>query len=337
MVPDKNNINFDVLFPRYIQCADLSGGSAFELPQYQTAPSKNDYSALETQCLTGLRNDVVGSLGSTSYLTKACQADDPASHYLEIVPNSEKAKLQIDKFIISDCLTFPPSTDVKLPSLYLPGSIGEGQVAIPKEDITLNLSNGQLEHQNDEENHVSTHEKCTQIENMKDKSSLNDNGHKHEQETENSKNKDAVQTHERTKHWSNLTENLIMPLFKTCKQKVAENPETTHKGDISYPSPLVHTLPSNPHSQLNEERVTDHSSESSMLSGDGIVVAIDNSNIYIGAQECASMVNSGDRKRHVRVKLQNLVKILERERTKTRGFACGSSPPATEHVWEVYR
>ena len=68
-----------------------------------------------------------------------------------------------------------------------------------------------------------------------------------------------------------------------------------------------------------------------------MVVAIDNSNIYIGAQECASMVNTGDRKRHVRVKLQNLVRILEKERTKTRGFAGGSSPPATEHVWEVYR
>ena len=49
------------------------------------------------------------------------------------------------------------------------------------------------------------------------------------------------------------------------------------------------------------------------------------------------MVNTGDRKRHVRVKLQNLVRILEKERTKTRGFAGGSSPPATEHVWEVYR
>lgn len=335
MVPHRNNINFDVLFPRYIQCADLSGGSAFELPQYQTAPSKNDYCALDTQSLTGSRN-VGGSLGSTAYLTKFCQADDPASHYLEI-PNSEKANLQIDKFIISDCLPFSTSTDVKLPTLYLPGSIGEGQVAIPKEDITLNLSNGQQEHQNDEENRDSTHEKCTQIENMKEKSSLNGNGHKHEQETKNSKNKDTVQNHERTKHWSNLTENLIMPLFQTCKQKVAENPETNHKDDISYSSPLVHTLPSNPHSQVNEERVTDHKSDSSMLSHHGIVVAIDNSNIYIGAQECASMVNPGDRKRHVRVKLQNLVKILERERTKTRGFACGSSPPATEHVWEVYR
>ena len=76
---------------------------------------------------------------------------------------------------------------------------------------------------------------------------------------------------------------------------------------------------------------------SSLISHHGVVVGVDNSNIYIGAQECASMVNPGDRKRHVRLKLQNLVRILERERLKMRGFACGSSPPATEHVWEVYR
>ncbi|XP_032233640.1 uncharacterized protein LOC5508924 isoform X1 [Nematostella vectensis] len=69
----------------------------------------------------------------------------------------------------------------------------------------------------------------------------------------------------------------------------------------------------------------------------GIVCVIDNSNIYIGAQECASTVNVGDKKRHVRVKLQNLVRILERGRPKDRCFVCGSSPPATEHVWEVYR
>lgn len=70
---------------------------------------------------------------------------------------------------------------------------------------------------------------------------------------------------------------------------------------------------------------------------DGIIVAIDNSNIYIGAQECASAVNPGDRKGKVRVKLQNLVRILEQTRSKARGFAYGSSPPATEQVWDVYR
>lgn len=69
----------------------------------------------------------------------------------------------------------------------------------------------------------------------------------------------------------------------------------------------------------------------------GVVIVVDNSNIYIGAQECASASNAHDRKRHVRVKLQNLVKILEKNRLKERTFVCGSSPPATEHVWDVYR
>ena len=68
-----------------------------------------------------------------------------------------------------------------------------------------------------------------------------------------------------------------------------------------------------------------------------ILVVIDNSNIYIGAQEYASSVNPSDRKRNVRVKLQHLVKILERGRNKGRAFACGSSPPSTETVWEMYR
>lgn len=274
------------------------------------------------QSLHGSRDDSISSLGSTPYLTKACQADDPESHYLEL-PNSEKGDLQIEKFIISDCLPFSPSTDVKLPSLYLPSSTQEGQVTSLNEEVTLHLSNGQLEHQKDVLSLDSTHKKCTQIENVKGKSSLNGNGHnEHKQETHNCKDKDTTRTHERTGCRSNLTDNLIMPLFPICKEQAS----------VVYPSP------SNSHSQFTEQRVTtEHKNDSSSFSHHGIVVAIDNSNIYIGAQECASMVNAGDRKRHVRVKLQNLVRILERERTKTRGFACGSSPPATEHVWEVYR
>ena len=68
-----------------------------------------------------------------------------------------------------------------------------------------------------------------------------------------------------------------------------------------------------------------------------IVVAVDNSNIFIGAQECASLLNPKERKRHIRVKIQQLVKVLERGRTLSRAFVQGSSPPSTEQVWEVYR
>lgn len=68
-----------------------------------------------------------------------------------------------------------------------------------------------------------------------------------------------------------------------------------------------------------------------------IVVVIDNSNIFIGAQECASLLNPKERKRHIRVKIQQLVKVFERGRTLSRAFVQGSSPPTTEQVWEVYR
>ncbi|KAL9957854.1 hypothetical protein ACROYT_G034804 [Oculina patagonica] len=314
-----------VLILRYLQCADLSGGSAFELPQYQTAPGKNDSIALVSQSLSGSSKDAISSLGSTAPLTKACEVDDPESHYLEI-PNSEKAAPQSNKFVISDCLSFPLRTDIKLPSLYLLGSTQKEQVTIPEEEVTFHLANEQLEHQKNVPNLHST-----QIANMKEKPSLNDSGHNElKQGTQNGIDKDSGQTYEKTKHWSNLTDNLIMPLFESCKEQAVEKLDTSHSDDIS-------SFASNLHLQFTEQRVTTEHKKDSTLSHHGIVVAIDNSNIYIGAQECASMVNSGDRKRHVRVKLQNLVRVLERERTKTRGFACGSSPPATEHVWEVYR
>lgn len=103
-------------------------------------------------------------------------------------------------------------------------------------------------------------------------------------------------------------------------------------------------LPENnlPVQQADQVKDTQMNQTSSLSSGNqddtkGAVIVVDNSNIYIGAQECASAYNAGERKRHVRVKLQNLVKILEKNRSKERTFVCGSSPPATEHVWDVYR
>lgn len=317
---------------RYLQCADLSGGSAFELPQYQTAPNKDVYSDLVTHYLHHSNNDPLTTLGNL-YLTKACQVDDAESHYLEI-PNAEKANPH-NKFVIPDYLPFSPTSDAKLPSLYLKGSTQEDQVN--KEELTLHCNevNEQLEHPKDTLYLDSTHEKYTQIENLKDGSFLNDNGrNENKHRTQNGKDKDTVQPHERTASFPNHTDNVMMPLFQTCKEQAVD---ASHKGD-SVPSPsLMYSSPSS-HSQLTNQSVTTElKSNSSLLPHHGVVVAIDNSNIYIGAQECASMVNAGDRKRHVRLKLQNLVRILERERTKTRGFACGSSPPATEHVWDVYR
>lgn len=68
-----------------------------------------------------------------------------------------------------------------------------------------------------------------------------------------------------------------------------------------------------------------------------IVVVVDNSNIFIGAQECASLLNPKERRRNIRVKIQQLVKVFERGRTLCFAFVQGSSPPTTEQVWEVYR
>lgn len=327
-----------MLFHRYVQCADLSSGSAFELPQYQTAPNKSDYTALGTQRLPDSRNDTLGILTHTPYLTEACQGRDPESHYLEI-PNAQKVDNPQNKFVISDFLPLSPTCDAKVPSLSMMRSPQEEQLTIPMEDTTLHLSNDQLEHQGDVPYVDSTDEKYTQIENKKDASTLNENGYnEHKQGTHSSTENDTVPTYQRIENLSNFTDKLIMPLFETCKEHSMESLDTSHEDDTSHSTSLMHPSPSNSHSQFTEQRITTElKNDSSLFSHHGIVVGIDNSNIYIGAQECASMVNPGDRKRHVRLKLQNLVRILERERTKMRGFACGSSPPATEHVWEVYR
>ena len=327
----QTKISSNILFSRYLQSVDLSGGSAFELPQYHTLPNKDDCSTLISQNLPDSWKDPLSRLGSTTYLTKACQVDDAESHYLEI-PCAEKANPQ-NSFIMSDFLPFTPACDAELSGLYLVGSTQEEQVS--KEDVNLQLSNEQMEHQSDAPHLYATDEKYTQIENLKDMPSLNENDqNEYRKQAQNCQEKVSIQDHERTITWSNLTDN-VMPLIPTRKEQSVESLDASQESSISHPTSLMYSSISSSHSQFTEQTVPE--SNSSLQSHYGMVVAIDNSNIYIGAQECASMVNPGDRKRHVRVKLQNLVRILEKERTKTRGFACGSSPPATEHVWEVYR
>ena len=151
------------------------------------------------------------------------------------------------------------------------------------------------------------------------------------------KNNGEVKDRERTKSLPDVKDTLV-PSTSTKKAQSLENLDASLSSNISHSPLLTYSSPSSVQSQFDEQKATAEVTRNSALQPHyGMVVAIDNSNIYIGAQECASMVNPGDRKRHVRVKLQNLVRILEKDRTKTRGFACGSSPPATEHVWEVYR
>ena len=340
-------------FRRYLQCADLSSGSAFELPQYQRALNKSDYTALGKQRLPDSRCDTVGILCDTPYLTEDCQVHDPESHYLEI-PNTQKLDHSQNKFVISNFLPLSSTGDAKKTNLSLIGETQEEKLTIPIEDPRHQLCNGQLEHQRGVSHLYSTDEKYTQMENIKDTS--NENGYnEHKQGPQSGTDSDTVQTYQRIESWSNLPDKLIMPLFETCKDQTLECLDSSHKDDTSRSASLMHPSSSDSNAQLTEQKVTTELKNDSSLNSEeqgvttelkndpsliphnGIVVGIDNSNIYIGAQECASMVNPGDRKRHVRLKLQNLVRILERERAKMRGFACGSSPPATEHVWEVYR
>ena len=74
----------------------------------------------------------------------------------------------------------------------------------------------------------------------------------------------------------------------------------------------------------------------SVANSDTLVV-IDNSNVFIGAREAACMLNPKLRPRHIKVRLQALTEVLEHGRNVTKRFVCGSSPPANENVWDVYR
>ena len=238
--------------------------------------------------------------------------DSVESHYLEIAPNKETPRQQ-------NCLVIK---DLILPRFYSINSTCESDRLPPKEQQSFHVSREQLDE---------TCEEYTQIGKLEGEASpLNDfNRSENKQELQNGIDKDHVQIHDRTTSltYCTLSDNILTtPVLHTYKNQTLECLDASNEGA----SPSTSTS----EAQYSDKEVPKDSKTHSLF---GMVVAIDNSNIYIGAQECASMVNTGDRKRHVRVKLQNLVRILEKERTKTRGFAGGSSPPATEHVWEVYR
>ena len=315
-----------MLFSRYLQCADLSGGSAFELPQYITSASKEDYSALITEQPPSFGKNLLSSSENTPCLTKASGVDDLESHYLELVPNKGGNLCQQNSFVFADFVS---------PSLYSVNSAcDEKQSLLVKNQVPSQVSTAPPD---------AAHMTCstqTQVESLEGSAPfLNDYKNREQQQgMQNGTDKDFVQLDERTKCSPNSTvsdNNLRSPL--SCPH--AEHLEKTNKcNDLPRSPSIMCAQTSDIQSQLtDQEALTDLKSHASAISHNRLLVAIDNSNIYIGAQECASMVNAGDRKRHVRVKLQNLVRILEKEREKTRGFAGGSSPPATEHVWEVYR
>lgn len=68
-----------------------------------------------------------------------------------------------------------------------------------------------------------------------------------------------------------------------------------------------------------------------------IVVVVDNSNIFIGARETVCNAHAQIKPKHVKLRLQQLLNVAENKRKVARGFTAGSSPPASEHVWDIYR
>ena len=324
----KKKYSARTLFCRYLQSVDLSGGSAFELPHFHKIPNKDDYETFIRQNLPDTKNNPQESLENTIYLTRGCHIDDEGSHYLEI---SSAGRADAQSSFVTP---FTATCNTEPSGLYFMGAAQENQV--PNQDFTVKLHSHQLEYYKCSSEVNSKDENYTQIENH---TNVNYESHNElcEKLPQICKNNGEVKDRERTKSLPDVKDTLV-PSTSTKKAQSLENLDASLSGNISHSPLLTHSSPSSVQSQFDEQKATAEVTRNSALQPHyGMVVAIDNSNIYIGAQECASMVNPGDRKRHVRVKLQNLVRILEKDRTKTRGFACGSSPPATEHVWEVYR
>ena len=89
--------------------------------------------------------------------------------------------------------------------------------------------------------------------------------------------------------------------------------------------------------KTTKSKAVPHNTDIGNKQSSDLVIVVDNSNIFIGAQECATAVNPHEKKRNIRVKIQQLVKVFQKGRIVCRAFVQGSSPPITEQVWEVYR
>ena len=320
------------LIYRYFQCVDWSGELAFDLPQYcqlKDRKMKEYYSSYNPVVKLISQDELLSSHGfgdTTMFLSKACQVDDSdreTNHF----PKEEETQEQ--NVTISEIISHIPSSlnaDVLHPnttnqfkeqvtSVQIQKGPTDGKKFSLSENQTLSFlplkGDGHWDHKLEDDYIfqketfvVSDNKDCNlpQIESI-----LSDN----------------IQ--------------MVSPT-EIPKDQSLENAEISKTtAFIQSTSTTPFTKLSNTHSLQSCQTVTAKVEAALPEAPLALVVAIDNSNIYIGAQECASMMNPSDRKRHVRVKLQNLVKILEKERAKVRGFACGSSPPATEHIWEVYR
>ena len=326
---------------------DVSGGSTFELPQHVKAATKDDYRTVASMKEKPIdHEDNLLNHGNLPILLKVPPLDE--SKYVEITPSKLENHHEPNSLVLCDtevilqtprgqqdryCPTHTQVQNEKNGMLLLDDfqSVDNGQErqsVISMDFISLSQCNESLEC-GDLENDVKPVKDATMV-------ALNDNDFMHSkrrEETESCRDKSLNHFCDGSLSDLSQTNDLEMPLCPSLSEHAGE---ILHVSNKALASEYAQMSDMQSYSS-DEELISVENSQSSLFSSDRIIVAIDNSNIYIGAQECASLVNAGDRKRHVRVKLQNLVKILEKERLKVRGFACGSSPPATEHVWDVYR
>lgn len=338
---------------RYLQNIDLSEGSEFVLPQYETAGTKDENSDLtsmkEISC--GYKNILLNQ-ENMPCLLKVPTVDDAESRYFEILPvvkckdHIEEDNLVLEDFL-SDCDKRQGCLHENKRSLQIPTGQLDTHCTAERSDILSMNDFGSTEHIQGLQsvvsiNPLSLHGQDESLKNGHPPNTLkpplinnvdvvslrNDKSRKH---------REGAQSHiyKNPEQFCESDDSLIhRPLTSDLTTPMCQPFDVSDEALLFSCSQTL-KLPSH----LSDQEVHAESIDipPSSPSEDIIIVAIDNSNIFIGAQECASMINVGDRKRHVRVKLQNLVKILEKERPKTRGFASGSSPPATEHVWDVYR
>lgn len=337
-----------ILTWRYLQCMDVSGGSTFELPQHVTTARKDEYSTVASMKEKHSHHeDNFLNHGNLPFLLQVPPLDE--SKYLEIpTPSKLENHHEPNSVVLCDaevilpmprgqqdghCLTHSQIQNEKngmlfLDDFYSADNGRERQSVISMNFVSLGQCNesralGYLE------NDVKPVKDAAMV-------PLKDDDHMHSkcrEETESCRDKNLNHFCDGGLSDMSQTSVLETPLCPSLSEQAGE---ILHVSNKALASEYAQMSDMQSYSS-DEELISVGSSQSSLFSSDRIIVAIDNSNIYIGAQECASLVNAGDRKRHVRVKLQNLVKILEKERLKVRGFACGSSPPATEHVWDVYR
>ncbi|XP_028392902.1 uncharacterized protein LOC114517404 [Dendronephthya gigantea] len=128
------------------------------------------------------------------------------------------------------------------------------------------------------------------------------------------------------------------PTLNISKDLTSKHKNKSHRRTRSFDDKKQQLILLEPKNRKSFENIASQdNSWTNVKHSNDLVIVVDNSNVFIGAQECAVRHNPNERKRNIRVKIQQLVKVFQRERMVSRAFVQGSSPPMTEQVWQVYR